>query len=46
MEFTVNKLDVVVDGKYGYAFLDKEDYCICIVYGDKSVKYLEEILKT
>lgn len=45
MEFTVNKINTVVDNKQGFAFIDKQDFTICIVYGEKSVKYLEEILR-
>ena len=38
MEFTVQKLDTVVDGKVGYAFIDKNGSCMLITYGEAACK--------
>jgi hypothetical protein len=38
MEFTVQKTGIVVDGKAGYAFIDKEDHCIIMIYGETAMK--------
>lgn len=44
MEFTVSKLNIVVDNKKAYAFCDKKGYCILIAYGDNNVKFWERYL--
>jgi hypothetical protein len=38
MEFTVTKISIVVDGKQGYAFIDKKGNTILIIYGDAVMK--------
>jgi hypothetical protein len=45
MEFTVHKLGIVVDGKQGYAFIDKDGNCIIITYGDAMLKNWTQILQ-
>lgn len=45
MEFTVKKIDIVVDKKQGYAFIDKNSNCIMITYGETSVKLWTEYFK-
>jgi hypothetical protein len=45
MEFTIQKLDVVVDDKRGYAFIDKNGNCIIITFGETNVKNCEQILQ-
>ena len=38
MEFTVQKLSIVINGKQGYAFIDKEGNTILITYGEAMLK--------
>ena len=50
MEFTVQKLGIVVGGKQGYAFIDKHGNTILITYGEAMLKtwtkYFEQNDKT
>lgn len=45
MEFTVQKLDIIVDEKQGYAFIDKDGNCIIITYGEHMLKNWTKILQ-
>lgn len=38
MEFTVQKMAQVIDGKQGYAFIDEQGNCIIITYGEAALK--------
>lgn len=50
MEYTVQKINIVVDQKQGYAFIDKDGNCIIITYGEPMLKnwtkYFEQNDKT
>lgn len=50
MEYTVQKLSIVINGKQGYAFIDKEGRTILITYGEAMLKiwkkYFEQNDKT
>jgi len=45
MDFTVQKIDIVVDKRQGYAFIDKHDNCIMITYGEANVKIWTQLFK-
>jgi len=45
MEFTVSKMDIVIDYKQGYAFIDKNGNCMIVTYGDANVKMWTKYLE-
>lgn len=45
MEITVQKLNIVIDGKQGYAFIDKNGNCVLITYGESMLKSWTQMLK-